>query len=82
MIEMTKIVKLGRSQSSTDLVVLVLRKVSKSSFAYWIVAKPKPKYYVPSNFRMFEGYNSNPVEHIFFQFQQKMDLENKNEAML
>ena len=40
----------------------------------------KPKDFVVPTFKQFDG-KSNPMDHIF-NFQQKMTLETKNEAIL
>ena len=42
--------------------------------------EPKPKDFVVPSFKQFDG-KSDPVDHIF-NFQQKMALETRNEAIL
>ena len=49
---------------STYLTDLVVRGVSKSPFADWIMAELKPRDFTPLVLKMFER-NSNHVEHIF-----------------
>ena len=54
--------------------------VSRSPFTKWIVDEPKLKDFVVPSFKQFDG-KSNTVDHIF-NFQQKMTLETRNEAIL
>ena len=81
MVEMTK--KIGgynRFTNPIELTVKATRGVSRSSFTKWIVEELKPKDLVVPTFKQFDG-KSNPVDHIF-NFQQKMALETRNEAIL
>ena len=80
-VEMTK--KMGgynRLINPLDLVVMATRGVSRSLFIEWIVEEPKKKEFVVCTFKQFNG-KSDPVDHIF-NFQQKMALETRNEAIL
>ena len=54
--------------------------VNRLPFTEWIVDEPKPKDFVVPSFKQFVG-KSDPVDHIF-NFQQKMALETRNEAIL
>ena len=47
-------VKPDHNQSSTDLTTLVLRRVSRLSFADWILAKSKLKDFVPPTFKLLK----------------------------
>ena len=46
---------LERNLTIVDLVALVIRGVSKSLFAYWILTEPKPKDFTPLVHKIFEG---------------------------
>ena len=54
---------LEKNLITTDLVALVICWVNKSMFVDSIMAKPKPKYFTPPVFKMFEG-NLDSIEHI------------------
>ena len=54
--------------------------MSRSPFTEWIVEEPKPKDFVVLTFKQFDG-KFDPVDHIF-NFQHKMALETRNEAIL
>ena len=70
----------GRFTNPQDLAMLATRGVNRSLFMEWIVEEPKPKYFVVPSFKQFDG-KSDPMDHIF-NFQQKMALERRNEAIL
>ena len=79
--EMTK--KIGgyeRFSNPQDLAMMATRGVNKSPFTEWIVEELKPKDFIIPSFKQFDG-KSDPVDHIF-NFQQKMALETRNEAIL
>ena len=79
--EMTK--KIGgysRFNNPQDLVVMATRGVSRSPFTKWMKDEPKPKDFVVPSFKQFDE-KSDRVDHSF-NFQQKMALETKNEAIL
>ena len=79
--KMTK--KIGgynRFNNPQDLVVMATREASRSQFKEWIVDEPKPKDFVVPSFKQIDG-KSDLVDHIF-NFQQKMALETRNEAIL
>ena len=81
MAKMTK--KIGgynRFTNPLDLVVMATRGVSRSQFIEWIVKELKPKDFVVLTFKSFDE-KSYPVNHIF-NFQHKMALEMRNEAIL
>ena len=80
--EMTKKIRGGydRFSNPQDLAMMAIRGVNKSPFVAWIVDEPKPKDFVVPSFKQFDG-KSDPVYHIF-NFQQKMDLETRNKAIL
>ena len=59
---------------------MATRRVSRSPFTELIVEEPKPKDFVVLIVKQFDG-KSNPVDHIF-NFQQKIALEMRNEAIL
>ena len=56
---------------------MATRGVNRSPFKEWIVDEPKSKDFVDPSFKQFDG-KFDPVDH-FFNFQQKMALETKNE---
>ena len=60
--------------------MMATRGVNKSPFAEWIVDEPKPKDFVVPSFKQFDG-KTDPIDHVF-NFQQKMALEMRNEAIL
>ena len=60
--------------------MMATRGVNKSPFAEWIIEEPKPKDFGVPSFKQFDG-KTDPVDHIF-NFQQKMALETRNEAIL
>ena len=70
----------NRFTNPLDFTVMATRGVSRSPFTEWIVEEPKPKDFVVLTFKQFDG-KSDPVDHIF-NFQQKMALETRNEAVL
>ena len=70
----------GRFSNPQDLAMMATRGVNRSSFTKWIVDKPKPKDFVVPSFKQFDG-KLDPVDHIF-NFQQKMVLEMRYEAIL
>ena len=70
----------GRFSNPQDLAMMATRGVNKSPFTAWIVDEPKPKDFVVPSFKQFDG-KSDPVDHIF-NFQQKMALKTRNEAIL
>ena len=79
--EMTK--KIGgcsRFNNPQDLAMMATRGISRSPFTEWIIDEPKPKDFVVHSFKQFDG-KSDLVDHIF-NFQQKMALETRNEAIL
>ena len=69
-----------RSNNPQDLAMMPTRGVNKSPFMEWIVGEPKPKDFVVPSFKQFNG-KLDPVDHIF-NFQQKMALKTRNEAIL
>ena len=77
---MKKIGGHGRFSNPQDLAMMDTREVNKSPFTEWILDEPKPKDFVVPSFKQFDG-KSDPVDHIF-NFQQKMALETRNEAIL
>ena len=79
--KMTK--KMGgycRFTNPLDLIMMATQGVSRSPLTEWIIDEAKPKDFVIPTFKQFDG-KSNPVDHIF-NFQQKMALETRNEAIL
>ena len=70
----------GRFNNPQDLAIMATRGLNRSPFTEWIVDEPKPKDFVVPSFKQFDG-KSDPVDHIF-NFQQKMALETRNEAIL
>ena len=70
----------GRFSNPQDLAMMATRGVNKSPFMEWIVDQPKPKDFVVPSFKQFDR-KSDPVDHIF-NFQLKMALETRNEAIL
>ena len=79
--EMTKKISgYSRFNNPQDLDVMATQGVSRSPFTEWIVDEPKPKDFVVPSFKQFDR-KSDPVDHIF-NFQQKMALETRNEAIL
>ena len=70
----------GRFTNPQDLAMMATRGVNRSSFTEWTVEEPKPKDFVVPSFNQFDG-KSDLVDHIF-NFQQKMALETRNEAIL
>ena len=77
---MKKIGGYNRFTNPLDIVVMANRGVSRLPFTEWIVEEPKPKDFVVPTFKQFDG-KSDPVDHIF-NFQQKVALETRNEAIL
>ena len=75
-----KIGEYRRFNNPQDLAIMATRGVNKSPFAEWIVDEPKPNDFVVPSFKQFDG-KTNPEDHIF-NFQQKMALETRNEAIL
>ena len=59
---------------------MATRGVNRSPFTKWIVEEPKSKDFMVPSFKQFDG-KSDQVDHIF-NFQQKMALETRNEAIL
>ena len=79
--EMTKKIRgYGRFSNPQDFAMMATQGVNKSPFMKWIMEEPKPKDFVIPSFKQFDG-KSDPVDHIF-NFQQKMALKTRNEAIL
>ena len=70
----------SRFTNRLDLAMMATRGVSRSPFTEWIIEESKPKDFVVPTFKQFDG-KSDPVDHIF-NYQQKMALETRNEAIL
>ena len=70
----------GRFSNPQDFAMMATRGVNRSPFTEWIMDEPKPKDFIVPFFKQFDG-KSDPVDHIF-NFQQKMTLETRNEAIL
>ena len=70
----------SRFTNPLDLAMMATRGVSRSPFTEWIIDEAKPKDFVVPTFKQFDG-KSDSVDHIF-NFQQKMALERRNEAVL
>ena len=62
-----------------DMTEQVIRGVTQSPFTEWISDEPKPKDFVVPTMQSFDG-SSDPVDHLY-QFQQKMAIETKSEAL-
>ena len=59
---------------------MAIQGANRSPFTEWIVDEPKLKDFVVPSFKQFDG-KFDLVDHIF-NFQQKMALETRNEAIL
>ena len=62
-----------------DMTEQVIRGVTQSPFTEWISDEPKPKDFVVPTMQSFDG-SSDLVDHLY-QFQQKMAIETKSEAL-
>lgn len=80
MAEMAKKINNPRFSNSFDFLVMMNLEVNKPLFTDWIIDELKPKDFVISMFKLFDG-KSDPMDHIF-HFQKKMAIETNNEAIL
>ena len=71
--EVVKRIKRVPTNSLTDKALEVMRGISKSPFALWIVQEVKPKEFNPSALEKFNG-KSDLVAHLL-KFKQRISLE-------
>ena len=80
MAELSRRLGAHHGQTPADLAEQAVRGINRTAFADWIQSEPKPKDFTTPTIKVFEG-KTDPLNQIY-QFQQKMALETRNEAII
>ena len=80
MAELNRRLGAHHGQTPADLAEQAVRGINRTALADWIQSEPKPKDFITLTIKVFEG-KSDPLNYIY-QFQQKMALETRNEALI